>query len=434
MAKLTNTTIYGAANITGTVVSTGPNFDISALSGINISSGNSVSSVILANTGLNYQTVPNVTFANTTTGGVTAYGNVLMKISSTFSVGNVGSGYVNGDFLYANTTNFTTAPVLSNAIFQVTSNTDTTYGTGGINGLTLVNSGLFFTMPPYMNSSGVLNTGAPRWLQISGTSGTGVGANVDISSGGAGGIQVSNVYFQTTGSGYVEQPTVTFSGGTPITQASGYVSVGGIPKIQTLGSAISFYVPGGEAFRIVETGTPVTTYWQAMGTAAAAILRSSSATLDGQVQTAGTGTLRLGTAGGVTQLSVSHTASAVNYIQATGGATGNPGSVTLSAQGSDANINFIFQRKGSGQFQFSGATWIGINSVNFLTLSGAASGNGPTISVSSGTDADIDLNLTPKGAGAIRFGTLTATTDAPITGYITIKDSAGTVRKLAVIT
>jgi hypothetical protein len=42
--------------------------------------------------------------------------------------------------------------------------------------------------------------------------------------------------------------------------------------------------------------------------------------------------------------------------------------------------------------------------------------------------------LTPKGAGAVRFGTLTASADAPITGYITIKDSDGTVRKLAVIT
>lgn len=50
-----------------------------------------------------------------------------------------------------------------------------------------------------------------------------------------------------------------------------------------------------------------------------------------------------------------------------------------------------------------------------------------------GTPADIDLTLQTKGAGVVRLGTLTANADAPITGYITIKDEGGTTRKLAVI-
>ncbi len=50
-----------------------------------------------------------------------------------------------------------------------------------------------------------------------------------------------------------------------------------------------------------------------------------------------------------------------------------------------------------------------------------------------GDATDIDLALFPKGAGKARFGTLTANADAPITGYITIKDAGGTLRKLAVI-
>jgi hypothetical protein len=131
------------------------------------------------------------------------------------------------------------------------------------------------------------------------------------------------------------------------------------------------------------------------------------------------------------QFVVSHTASAVNYVQVTGGATGNPGSVTISAQGSDANVNMIFGRKGSGQFQFQGPVWAATNSVNYITLTGAASGSAPTISVASGTDADIDLTLTPKGAGAVRFGTYTGTILTP-TGYITVKDSGGTTRRLLV--
>lgn len=51
-----------------------------------------------------------------------------------------------------------------------------------------------------------------------------------------------------------------------------------------------------------------------------------------------------------------------------------------------------------------------------------------------GASAAIDIHLEPKGSGVMRFGTHTANADAPVSGYITIKDTAGTVRKLAVIT
>jgi hypothetical protein len=51
-----------------------------------------------------------------------------------------------------------------------------------------------------------------------------------------------------------------------------------------------------------------------------------------------------------------------------------------------------------------------------------------------GTGADdIDLSLTPAGAGNVRFGTHSAVGAETVTGFITIKDSGGTSRKLAVI-
>lgn len=50
-----------------------------------------------------------------------------------------------------------------------------------------------------------------------------------------------------------------------------------------------------------------------------------------------------------------------------------------------------------------------------------------------GTDANIDVQLTPKGTGNVRFGAFTANADAPVNGYVTIKDAAGNVRKLATI-
>lgn len=50
-----------------------------------------------------------------------------------------------------------------------------------------------------------------------------------------------------------------------------------------------------------------------------------------------------------------------------------------------------------------------------------------------GNNADIDIVIAPKGTGTLRYGTHTTTTDVATTGYITIRDSSGVTRKLAVI-
>jgi len=95
---------------------------------------------------------------------------------------------------------------------------------------------------------------------------------------------------------------------------------------------------------------------------------------------AGTGNVRFYTNNiAQEQMRVSHTASAVNYVQVTGATTASK-VVAISAQGSDA---------------------------------------------------DVTLSLSPKGAGTIRFGTYTGTILTP-TGYITITDSGGTSRRLLV--
>lgn len=53
--------------------------------------------------------------------------------------------------------------------------------------------------------------------------------------------------------------------------------------------------------------------------------------------------------------------------------------------------------------------------------------------VARGASTDIDLFLQPKGAGVVRMGVYTTNADAAITGYITVKDTSGGVRKLATI-
>jgi hypothetical protein len=141
---------------------------------------------------------------------------------------------------------------------------------------------------------------------------------------------------------------------------------------------------------------------------------------------------------GNVQLAITNTASAVNYAQVTGAATG--GAPTFSSQGSDTNINMSFVSKGSGGFRFfsqaGGARQFQINNtasaVNYPVVTGAITGAGPVYSVD-GTDTNIDLALTPKGTGNVRFGTFTADMTLVVQGFIEVKDSGGTIRKLAVI-
>ena len=72
------------------------------------------------------------------------------------------------------------------------------------------------------------------------------------------------------------------------------------------------------------------------------------------------------------------------------------------------------------------------NSVNYLTAFGAATSNVPAL-VTEGTDTDIDIELRPKGAGMVWIGDWTTNPDSAVNGYITVKDSTGTTRKIATI-
>jgi hypothetical protein len=134
------------------------------------------------------------------------------------------------------------------------------------------------------------------------------------------------------------------------------------------------------------------------------------------------------------QFAISHTASAVNYLQATGSATGN--NVSFSAAGTDANIGIDFSSKGFGSLRFftGGNRQFNIadtaSAVNYLQVTGGATGVAATLSAA-GSDTNIDLALTPKGTGVLRFGTYTAGILAQ-TGYITVKDAAGNTRNLLV--
>jgi hypothetical protein len=134
------------------------------------------------------------------------------------------------------------------------------------------------------------------------------------------------------------------------------------------------------------------------------------------------------------QFTVAHTASAVNYLQVTGGATG--GGPAISVQGGDTNISMAHVAKGLGgnYFQSAGANQFSVDAtssaVNWISATGGITGS-PAVLNAAGSDTNVSIKLIPKGTGTVQFGTYTAGIIAQA-GYITITDAGGTSRRLLV--
>jgi hypothetical protein len=73
------------------------------------------------------------------------------------------------------------------------------------------------------------------------------------------------------------------------------------------------------------------------------------------------------------------------------------------------------------------------NADNYIQINNTISGSDPKLQATGLTDVDVDLWMSGKGAGVLRFGNWTSNADAPVNGYVTIKDDGGVVRKLATI-
>jgi hypothetical protein len=93
-----------------------------------------------------------------------------------------------------------------------------------------------------------------------------------------------------------------------------------------------------------------------------------------------------------------------------------------------ATVLYAFNGDGSVGYVSSGT------SINFLETAGGANGTNSSPKIeATGATTDIDIRLIPKGAGLFRYGTHAALGGETVTGFVTIKDSGGTVRKLAVV-
>jgi hypothetical protein len=367
-------------------------------SGVNISNGGTVTAITRTGGGSGYTSVPAVVIsAPTTAGGVQATAAATGSMASVTSIASGGTGYTVGDVL--------TVP--GTFAFAVTL-TVTGVSGGVITSVSVSSFGGGYTAIP---ANPVAVTG-----------GTGSGATFNLSWGVSATITITNA-----GSGYVEQPTVTFSGGGG-SGAAAYASVGSSAVIRSLagsggGSAsMSLFTAGGEAVRITDAGGNLVNYWRIQGAPVNSGVQFQATGTDTNVSALHS-TRGAGSHGFFTntfaqqQFNVAHTASAVNFVQVTGAATGVPAQITT--QGSDTNRYLFLGGAGTSGYTAIGnqsdwrnqalriANLNASNTGNLLQINAAAAGSAPSIQAISGTsgaDANIDLVLTPKGTGVVREG------------------------------
>ena len=123
----------------------------------------------------------------------------------------------------------------------------------------------------------------------------------------------------------------------------------------------------------------------------------------------------------------------VNYTEYNGGTSGFAPAIVTG--GADANVALSFSTKGSSGFSFFtngyGSQAVAFShtasAVNYLGLTGAATGAAPTFSAQ-GSDANINLKLTPKGTGGVWFtGPLLPNNTAGTSGQVLTSAGAGAV-------
>lgn len=139
----------------------------------------------------------------------------------------------------------------------------------------------------------------------------------------------------------------------------------------------------------------------------------SDANINLNLTTTGTGTLQatVPSTNAQPSFTVGNVASAVDGVTITPAATANPATVIVAGTGTDANIHLQLNSKGTGAVkvftpganaQPSVTVAATASAVDGITITPAATANPATVAVgTSGTDANIKLNLTTTGTGTL---------------------------------
>lgn len=318
------------ANISLPIISkgTGAIDLVAGSSGVNISNGGTVTAITRTAGGSGYTTTPSVVIsAPTTAGGVQATASTNYNL---FGIGlaSGGTGYTVSDVLTIVGGTFTDQ-------LQLT--------------VTAVSAGVITTVSVLTGSFGIYSA-LPPSTPATVTGGTGTGATFNLT------WSLRGITVATAGSGYVEQPTINITGGGG-SGAAAYATIGSGTAIKSLGTTMSLSASAGEVLRLSDNGGTSTNFLLGLSgiSGVQPQLRSTGETNTNLLLGSnGAGAIRFTTLGGtaVEQVRVSHTASAVNYLNLTGAAT--TATPTISAAGSDSNISVKFTPKGTGGLWFTG--------------------------------------------------------------------------------
>ena len=376
----------------------------SGTAGINISNYNTVTTLVKTNAGTGYTSPPSVAIsAPTTQGGITATASVNC---GPITVGVVagGTGYAVNDVL-----------IVSGGTSTVAYRMNVTAVSGS--SISVVNA----------NTYGQYTVFPANPVSVTNAVGTGSGATFNLTWG------INTPTVLTPGSGYIEQPSVTFSGGGG-NSAAAYAQIGTQATIRGLGGVLSFNTPGGEQLRIIDPSgfqASSVNFISLSGAPAGNTPTIGSAGADANVALSlyskGTSPILFVTSGAsALQAQILHTASAVNYLTFTGAVTAGP--PVIQSQGSDADINLFLKGKGTGSVLLGSAGGQGgsslyvspiTSSVNYVRITGAIANNSPQI-IALGQDANINLTLSATGTGFIR-----ATSQVMVGRNYTGNDSIG---------
>ena len=254
----------------------------------------------------------------------------------------------------------------------------------------------------YLNITGAVTTGTPVLSVL----GSDTNVNMQFNSKGTGLFR----YITSTGSDAVIRVERTAATASYIDLIAG----NGATAVRAGGAYhIALQTNGGtEQFRVGHTVSAVN-YLAASGSATGTNCYISAAGSDANVgialQSKGIASLAFITGGGV-QFEVSNTAASGDWIRVQGGASGNP---ILSGVGASAAVSITYLTKGGSAHTFATggsvseiAFRISQNtaSVNFVEAYGGATGAGPNLRAS-GSDTNIGFGLSTKGTAAFEVYT-----------------------------
>ena len=354
-----------------------------------------VYSVVITNGGAGYTEPPVVSF--TAPGSPTGLAQAYAVVGANTKVQSLSA---NLDFYAANTN-----------ILRLITNTGNQYPTNG-------NLPAFAFLPPQSqfgtgsflaatqcyyitNSNHVFQTNAPAGMTMNGASGQ---TQFFINNGGAA-VNYLQVSGNTTGNG----PIVSAQGSDTNVDLNLIAKGSGSTYIRSNGNT-AFKIDG-----VYGAGVNGVNYWNPSGSSTGNGLRMDVGGTDTDVSmffiAKGGGSIFLNNGGssGTTQFKAAGTASAVNYVQASGAITNN--GPILQAAGSDSSINLNVLSKLNGIVYIGSynnaqqvlaivPTASGSNYNNLQITNGAGGIGGPIISPW-GIDTNIALTLSAKGTGPI---------------------------------